>query len=96
MASMSRAGTITGGWLTIRYRPSTCSPSFDSACRLSLVCAFSAVLRAVFAPLGLAASFLVRRAVAAERMASMTSCSVTWEYQMSMVPMPANSAMASR
>ena len=36
-ASMSRSGTTIGGWLTIRYCPSTTSPSLDRACRLSRV-----------------------------------------------------------
>ena len=34
-------GTSTGGWLVIRYCPSTSSPSLDRACRLSRVRAFS-------------------------------------------------------
>ncbi len=37
-----------GGWLTIRYRPSTSSPSFDSACRLSRVRAFALAFSALF------------------------------------------------
>ena len=41
VAARSRPGTITGGWLTIRYCPSTSSASLDSACRLSRVCAFA-------------------------------------------------------
>ena len=48
MAARSRAGTMTGGWLTIRYCPSTSSASLDSACRLSRVCAFAAVFSARF------------------------------------------------
>jgi len=45
---MSRIGTTIGGWLTIRYLPSTTSPSLDSACRLSRVCAFARVFSARF------------------------------------------------
>ena len=48
VAASSRSGMTIGGWLTIRYRPSTCSASFDSACRLSRVRAFSAVFSARF------------------------------------------------
>ena len=48
MGASSRAGTTIGGWLTIRYFPSTSSPSLDSACRLSRVCALARVLAARF------------------------------------------------
>ena len=48
LAASSRSGTTIGGWLTIRYCPSTSSASFDSACRLSRVRAFSAVFSAPF------------------------------------------------
>ena len=41
LAARSRSGITIGGWLTIRYWPSTSSASFDSACRLSRVRAFS-------------------------------------------------------
>jgi hypothetical protein len=47
----SRAGTTIGGWLAIRYFPSTTSPSLDSACRLSRVCAFAATFSARFSAL---------------------------------------------
>ena len=51
--SSSRAGTTIGGWLTIRYRPSTSSPSLDSAWRLSRVRAFAACLvRGLLGPAG--------------------------------------------
>ena len=61
------------------------------------MCAFWAVLRAVFSPsLACAASFLVRAPAASERMAFMTSCSARWAYQISMLPIAANPAMASR
>ena len=49
MAARSRAGTMTGGWLTIRYCPPASSPSLDRACRLSRVCAFAAFFSARFA-----------------------------------------------
>jgi hypothetical protein len=45
----SRSGMRTGGWLAMRYLPLTVSPSFDSACMLSLVCAFSAARLACLA-----------------------------------------------
>ena len=54
----SRNGTTIGGWLTIRYSPSTSSASLDSACRLSRVCAFCNVFSAVFAALSSARSAL--------------------------------------
>ena len=47
-SATSGNGTTIGGWLTIRYSPSTCSASFESACRLSRERAFSAVFRAPF------------------------------------------------
>ena len=63
VAARSRAGTMTGGWLTIRYCPSTTSASLDSACRLSRVCAFatffSARRAAFFAVLRLLGSLLI-------------------------------------
>jgi hypothetical protein len=46
----SRAGTMTGGWLTIRYCPPTTSPSLDSACALSRVCAFARFFCVVHIP----------------------------------------------
>ena len=86
-----------GGWLTIRYFPSTCSASLESAWRLSLVWAFSTFCRAVF-PMPLAA-FL--RAfpfwVATARSMASSSCSSdSRAYQMSSVRICANSAIASR
>ena len=44
LRARSRNGITIGGWLTIRYWPSTSSASFDSACKLSRVCAFSCLL----------------------------------------------------
>ena len=41
VAYSSRDGTTIGGWLTMRYSPSTSSPSLESACRLSRVRAFT-------------------------------------------------------
>ncbi len=52
---------MTGGWLTIRYCPSTSSASLDRACTLSRVCAFarffSARRAASFASLACLESF---------------------------------------
>ena len=39
---------MTGGWLMIRYRPSTCSASFDKAWVLSRVRALAASFVAFF------------------------------------------------
>ena len=105
MAASSRAGTTIGGWLTIRYRPSTSSPSLESACRLSRVCAFSRVFSAVFSALLAAfasclpfAFFLAAFVVSATapRTAFMTSSSARCAYQMSIVRISANSAIACR
>ena len=95
---------MTGGWLTIRYRPSASSPSLDSACRLSRVRAlrasfsprwavFSAVLAFFFPCLPLAS-----RAISATvpRTAAISSSSGSWAYQISSVRICANPAMASR
>ncbi len=129
MAARSRAGTTIGGWLTIRYCPSTSSQSLDSACRLSRVCAFSAVFAARFSAVFAAFSscraalscFAARfsaffgaffclsafsaffaafssRAVpaTAARIEAMSSSSSRWAYQMSIVPICAKEAIASR
>ena len=110
---------MTGGWLTIRYCPSTCSASLDSACRLSRVCAFArffsarrAASFASFACLGsfcsflaalpflsLSFSFFTAAEVSAARASWMTV--LNWSsskcaYQMSIVGICANSAIASR
>jgi hypothetical protein len=66
VACKSRIGTTIGGWLTIRYWPSTRSASFESACMLSRVWAFWRVFSAVFsARLAAFRSFLVLDASAA-------------------------------
>ena len=99
MASRSRAGTTIGGWLTIRYWPSTSSPSLDSACRLSRVWAFAAVFCAVFwARLAAFAAFLdaFLASAAALWTALMSLSSSRWAYQMSSVPIAAKLAIASR
>ena len=99
---------MTGGWLTIRYCPSTTSQSLDSACRLSRVCAFAAIFSARFSArlaslsrsfsfvpfLAALASFFVSATVL--RIAAISSSSSRWAYQMSIVGICANSAMASR
>ena len=93
---MSRSGRITGGWLTIRYRPSTCSASFDSAWVLSRVRALAAFFTAaLWTALAcfLSAPFTER---AAASTASRTSWAETREYQIAIVPISANSNMASR
>ena len=123
VAARSRPGTITGGWLTIRYCPSTSSASLDSACRLSRVCAFARFFSArraasfasfasfaAFACLGpfwsflatlafLSFSFLTAAEVSAARASWMTvlnRSSSKCAYQMSIVGIPAKSAIASR
>ena len=102
MAARSRAGTMIGGWLTIRYRPSASSPSLDSACRLSRVWAFWAVFSprsmAFFAALACFFACLPFAASPATvpRTAVISSSSGSWAYQISTVRMPANPAMASR
>ncbi len=87
---------IPGGSLMIRYRPSTCSASFESACVLSRVWAFLAVLSAA---LWTALAFFLP-APFTERVpaptASRTSWAETREYQTAIVPISANSSMASR
>ena len=109
-AARSRAGITVGGWLTIRYLPSTSSPSLDSAWRLSRVCAFSAALRArfraFFASLVLFFAFFLSAFVpffaAFARSAMPLRTAVTsWSsssraYQMSIVPICAKEAIASR
>ena len=107
MAARSRAGMMTGGWLTIWYRPPASSPSLDRADRLSRVCAFAAVFSARFSArlaslsyplvlplLPLPNSFFVSATVL--RSAVLSSSSSRREYQMSIVGIFANSAMASR
>ena len=89
-------GTTIGGWLTIRYRPSTSSPSFDNACRLSWVRAFAAPLRMVFSScLAVLACFLEALA-AARRSVCSSSSSSRRAYQMSIVPIWAKLAIDSR
>ena len=56
-AGSSRRGITIGGWLMIRYLPSTSSASLDSACRLSRVRALAAIALARFSPFF--ASFLL-------------------------------------
>ena len=96
LGASSRAGTTTGGWLTIRYWPSTCSASFDSACKLSRVCAFCACFRAFFS--AVFAAFLsapLAELVIAAR-AAIRSASERCAYQMSIVRISANRVIASR
>ena len=96
LVARSRAGTTTGGWLTIRYWPSTCSASFDSACKLSRVRAFCACFRAFFS--AVFAAFLsapLAELVMAAR-AAIRSASERCAYQMSIVRISANPAIASR
>ena len=129
MAARSRAGTTIGGWLTIRYFPSTSSPSLDSACRLSRVCAFARIFSARFSAVfaAFSSSFAAFSSFAARfscffgafsclsafscffaafscfavpatalRIAAISSSSSRWAYQMSIVGICANAAMASR
>ena len=100
---------MTGGWLTIRYCPSTSSASLDSACRLSRVCAFAAIFPARFSAclasfscssslpffpfFPLASIFVPATAL---RISPISSSSSRCAYQMSIVGIFANSAMASR
>ena len=100
LRSSSRAGTTMGGWLTIRYRPSTSSPSFDNACRLSRVRAFSTCFLADFSwPFVTASSFVAffcDLSFFAETCLSMVASSVSsdrWAYQISIVDISANSAI---
>jgi hypothetical protein len=100
---------MTGGWLTIRYRPSTTSPSLDSACRLSRVCAFSRVFSArLAASLASFASSLALLAffpfplssfsvwATTPRIAAISSSSSMCAYHTSIVGICAKAAMASR
>src|SRR5215475_5495693 len=110
MGARSRAGITIGGWLTIRYFPSTSSPSLDSACRLSRVCAFarafSADLAALFASFSLPLAcfldafdpFFASSAspVRVPRAAVATWSSSRWAYQMSIVRICAKEAIACR
>ncbi len=95
-AAISRSGITIGGWLTMRYRPSTSSASFESACRLSCVRALSATRCARFVAdfsRVLSVPFNERVAVL---MAFIRSASDRREYQMSIVVICANSAIRSR
>ena len=94
---MSRNGTTIGGWLTMRCLPSTTSASLESACRLSRVCALAAICLAALPP-ALAAFFFALPfwALSAVFMAASSSSSERWAYQMSMVRIAANSAIAVR
>ena len=81
---------------TIRYSPSTCSASFDRACRLSRVRAFTAffvppssVSAACFF---FALPFWLPRPVDGRHQLLLGE----WAYQMSIVRICANCAMASR
>ena len=95
-AVSSRAGITIGGWEMMRYRPSTSSASFESACRLSLVRAFSATFFAPFSPL-VASFFALPEAVRVKVLiAAISSCSDRWAYQISIVLIWASSAIASR
>ncbi len=95
-AGSSRSGITIGGWLTIRYSPSTLSASFESACRLSRVRALAAVARARFSPFS-ASFFVFPFPVRAwSLMAAISSCSDRRAYQMSITPIAANPAIASR
>ena len=98
---------MTGGWLTIWYCPPASSQSLDRADRLSRVCAFAAVFCARFSarlaslstpssffPFFPLSSFFVSATVL--RIAVLSSSSSRWAYQMSIVGICANSAMASR
>ena len=94
---LPQRGSTIGGWLTIRYCPSTRSASLDSACRLSRVCAFATFFSAVFSmPCGCLLERLALLAAAASSMASISCSSDRRAYQMSIVPICANSAIASR
>ena len=86
-----------GGWLTIRCSPSTVSASFDRACKLSRVRAFAASFSASFS-LFFAIFFfaLLACALSAFFMAARSSASDRRAYQMSMVDISANSAIAVR
>ncbi len=81
----------------MRCLPSTTSASLESACRLSRVCALAAICLARPAA-ALAAFFcaLPFWALSAVLMAAISSSSERWAYQMSMVSIAANSAIALR
>jgi hypothetical protein len=110
MGARSRAGITIGGWLTIRYFPSASSPSLDSACRLSRVCAFCAAFcPALFARFASSACFFAcflaafdpflacfARSAVAPRLALITWSSSRWAYQTSIVRICANAAIACR
>ena len=89
-AARSRAGTTIGGWLTIRDWPSTCSASFDRACKLSRVRAFSAFFSARLS--AFASLFFFSMLGTAAMISSSERCA----YQMSIVRIWANPAIASR
>ncbi len=96
MAGSSRNGITIGGWLLIRYRPSTDSASLDSACRLSRKVAFAAICRVSFA-LFFASFFCFPLPVRARFSSAAFSSSLErCAYQISMVPICANRAIASR
>ena len=86
-----------GGWLTMRCLPSTTSASLESACRLSrvwaLAASFSAMLPLFFATFFFALPFC---ALSAFFRAAISSSSERRAYQMSMVSIAANSAIALR
>ena len=86
VSARSRKGMTTGGWLTIRYRPSTCSASFESAWRLSRVLAFFAAFRAFLA--AFLSGALDRLSGSVDDRPS-SSASESAAYQMSSVPISA-------
>ena len=96
VAASSRTGMTIGGWLTIRYCPSTSSASLDSACTLSRVRAFAAFSCAVFRACRAFFPALPFWVSVARSMAAIISVSDSRAYQMSIVPICANSAIASR
>ena len=96
VAGSSRNGITIGGWLTMRYRPSTTSASLDNACRLWRPRALETIFRAFFSPC-LAAFFPGPPATRARSlMAPSSSCSERRAYQISSVPICAKPAIASR
>ena len=97
LSARSRNGTTIGGWLTIRYWPSTSSASFDSACRLSRVCAFAAIFSRTL-PARLRRLLVAGALRAARRSPDRAHqlCFGHRAYQMSIVASAANSAIASR
>ena len=93
MENNSSVGTINGGSLTIRSRPSTTVVSLPRACRLSRVRALVTMLAARVA---MRLSAFEPDLAAVDWSSASTSATSMREYQTSMVDRPASRAISER